>query len=83
MAKKKNKSFEEMMQELEGIVARLEGGELPLEDALAAFENGVQLVRQLNERLTAAEGRIEALVRDADGELQIRPLHVETESMES
>jgi exodeoxyribonuclease VII small subunit len=80
MTDKGEKTFEDMMAELEGIVVRLEGGELPLETALAAFENGVQLVRQLNERLNAAETRIEALTRDADGSLRLHPLRLEEDS---
>ena len=55
------KPFDQGMAELEAVVARLERGELPLEDALAAFEAGIALVRLLNERLNAAEARVEVL----------------------
>jgi len=65
--------FEEGMERLEGIVARLESGELVLEDALKAFEEGVGLVRVLNEKLTEAEQRIEILSRADDGSLDLRP----------
>ena len=54
MAEKKDKKFDQGMAELEAIVARLEAGELPLEEALAAFEAGVTLVRTLNQRLNDA-----------------------------
>ena len=64
--------FDDGMAELEAIVARLERGELPLEEALAAFEAGIALVRVLNQRLNEAEARIEILSRDADGALQAR-----------
>jgi len=64
--------FDDGMAELEAIVARLERGELPLEEALAAFEAGIALVRVLNQRLNEAEARIELLSRDADGALQAR-----------
>jgi exodeoxyribonuclease VII small subunit len=74
MAEKKEKKFDAAMAELEAIVARLEAGELPLEEALAAFENGVALVRALNQRLSDAEGRVELLIRDADGKLRLQPL---------
>jgi exodeoxyribonuclease VII small subunit len=66
--------FEDGMAALEALVARLEAGELPLEDALAAFEQGVGLVRALNQRLSAAEQRVEVLVRGADGAVRLQPL---------
>ena len=68
------RKFDDGMAELEGIVARLERGELPLEEALAAFEAGIGLVRELNRRLSEAEARIELLSRDAQGGLQARPV---------
>lgn len=68
------KKFDDGMAELEAIVARLERGELPLEEALAAFEAGIALVRVLNQRLSEAEARIELLSRDAQGTLQARPV---------
>ena len=68
------KKFDEGMAELEAVVARLETGELPLEEALAAFEAGIALVRALNQRLSEAEARIELLGRDAQGALQVRPV---------
>ncbi len=66
------RSFEAGLAELEALVARLESGDLPLEDALRAFETGVGLVRNLHEQLDAAERRVEVLTRDAAGELQVR-----------
>lgn len=59
--------FEDGMAQLESLVARLEAGDLALEEALRAFESGVGLVRTLNEQLTAAEQRVEILTRGADG----------------
>lgn len=64
--------FQEGLQALEQIVARLESGELALEDALRAFEQGVGLVRALNEKLTQAEQRVELLTRSATGSLQLQ-----------
>jgi exodeoxyribonuclease VII small subunit len=74
MGQTKDKRFDQGMAELEAIVARLEGGELPLEEALAAFEAGVALVRTLNQRLSEAEARVEVLTRDANGKLQLQPM---------
>jgi exodeoxyribonuclease VII small subunit len=65
--------FEDGMASLEALVARLESGELSLEDALAAFEQGVTLVRALNDRLAAVEQRIEHLVRGEQGRLRLQP----------
>lgn len=78
MAEKTDKRFDQGMAELEAIVARLEAGELPLEDALAAFEAGVALVRTLNQRLGEAEARVEVLTRDPNGKLQLQPLDRDT-----
>jgi len=77
-----DKPFDQGMADLEGIVARLEAGELPLEDALAAFEAGIALVRLLNQRLTEAEARIEVLTRDAGGTLRLRPLERDEDTKE-
>lgn len=63
--------FEDGMEALEKLVARLESGDLPLEEALREFEHGVGLVRVLNDRLNAAERRIEILTRADDGSLQV------------
>ncbi len=76
----KGTSFDQGMAELEAIVARLEAGELPLEDALAAFEAGVALVRTLNQRLSEAEARVEVLSRDANGKLQLQPMGPDTKA---
>ncbi len=74
MGETKDKRFDQGMAELEAIVARLESGELPLEEALAAFEAGVALVRNLNQRLSEAEARVDVLTRDANGKLQLQPM---------
>ncbi len=60
-------SFEGALERLEAIVDRLESGELPLEQALAAFEEGVALSRRCAGELEAAERRIELLVGGEDG----------------
>ena len=57
-------SFEASLEKLESIVDRLEEGDLPLETALAVFEEGVALTRRCAEQLGAAERRIEMLVRE-------------------
>ncbi|MBI2089498.1 MAG: exodeoxyribonuclease VII small subunit [Deltaproteobacteria bacterium] len=71
---KKDKKFEEALEELEKVVERLESGELSLEDSLAAFEEGVKLVRFCNQKLIEVEKKIELLVKDKEGKLQLKPL---------
>ncbi|QQS41137.1 MAG: exodeoxyribonuclease VII small subunit [Acidobacteriota bacterium] len=63
----KNGSFEESLEALEEIVTKLEEGDLPLEKSLELFEEGVKLSRRCQEKLAAAERRIEMLVKDAEG----------------
>jgi exodeoxyribonuclease VII small subunit len=60
-------SFESALERLEGLVEQLESGELPLEDALTAFEQGVALSRRCAKELDAAERRIEVLVEQGAG----------------
>jgi exodeoxyribonuclease VII small subunit len=55
-------SFEQVLEKLEGVVTELERGELPLEQALAAFERGVTLSRKGASLLDDAERRIEVLL---------------------
>lgn len=71
--------FEEALAELEALVRRLEQGELPLEESLAAFERGMALVRQLGTRLDDVTQRVEVLLRAADGSLGTRPFTAEDE----
>jgi exodeoxyribonuclease VII small subunit len=66
-------SFEEALAGLEAIVERLETGELALEQALVAFEEGVRLSRRCAEQLEASERRLEQLVREG-GAFATRPL---------
>ncbi|TAK05989.1 exodeoxyribonuclease VII small subunit [bacterium] len=76
MAKKDQgkKKFEAALEELEKMVEQLESGELSLEDSLAAFEEGVRLVKYCNQKLTEVERKIELLVKDKEGKLQLKPL---------
>ena len=58
---KKQASFEDRLMELEGLVKKMEGGSLPLNEALAAYEEGMNLSKQLTEELAAAEKRMQEL----------------------
>jgi len=76
MAKKesKAKNFEGALVELEEVVEQLESGDLPLDDSLAAFEKGVGLVKFCNQKLTEVEKKVELLLKDKDGRLQLTTL---------
>ena len=58
------RSFEELSKELEEIVARLERGDVTVDDAIALFERGQELHRACVERLEAAQLRIEHLAAE-------------------
>lgn len=61
--------FEDLIQELEGIVGQLESGELSLEQSLTSFERGMTVSRQADSILAGAEKRIEQLVRTSEGDV--------------
>lgn len=69
MAKEK---FEEALEKLEGIVKRMEAGDLSLEASLKAFEEGIRLARLCSQKLDEAERRVEILLRE-DGRLKPQP----------
>ena len=70
---KEEAPFEEVMERLQTVVEQLEEGDLPLEQSLAIFEEGVRLSRAGAKRLDEAERRVEELLAAGD-ELQTNPL---------
>jgi exodeoxyribonuclease VII small subunit len=60
-------SFEESLKQLEIIIGRLERGDLPLEESVRLFEEGVKLSNSCKEDLEAAEGKIQILLKQKDG----------------
>jgi len=64
----KKVDFEKMFQDLEGIVKKMEEGNLPLADSLELFERGISLSRTLRSELDAVENRVELLMKNTDGE---------------
>ena len=62
-------TFEAALKQLEEIVQRLERGELPLEESLKLYEDGIRLSRLCHAKLEEAEGKIELLMKDAKGDL--------------
>jgi exodeoxyribonuclease VII small subunit len=61
------RSFEELQRELEDLVARLERGEVPVDEAIALYRRGEELYRACADRLQQAELRIEELTPDQPG----------------
>jgi exodeoxyribonuclease VII small subunit len=70
-----NQNFESALQELESVVEQLESGDLSLEDSLAEFEKGVRLVKYCNQKLTEVEAKVELLLKDNEGRLQLKRLN--------
>jgi exodeoxyribonuclease VII small subunit len=66
-------TFEESLTRLEQIVTALEAGNLPLEDSLKAFEEGIALARRCAKYLDEAERRVELLLKDESGLLRTQP----------
>ena len=69
-----DKTFEECLGELEGIVEKLESGDMALEESLDLFERGVAITKDCRDRLKTAERRIEIAREDAEGRLTVEPL---------
>ena len=67
-----NIKFESALEDLEGVVEQLETGALSLEDSLTAFEKGVGLVKFCNQKLNEVEKKIDFLVKDKEGKLQLK-----------
>jgi exodeoxyribonuclease VII small subunit len=67
-----SKNFESAMEEIEQVVEQIESGELSLEESLAAYEKGVGLVKFCHQKLNEVEKRIEFLVKDKEGKLQLK-----------
>ena len=72
MARKSNE-FEKSFQQLESIVKRLEAEELPLDEALQLFEEGIRLSRFCNQKLEEVEKKIELILADAKGQPRTEP----------
>jgi len=67
------KQFEEALHELEALVQRLEDADLPLDDALALFEEGIRLSKICAHKLDEAEKKVELLLKDEGGNLLRKP----------
>jgi exodeoxyribonuclease VII small subunit len=66
-------SFEDALTELEGIVRRLEGGQVKLDDAILAYERGAQLKRHCEKKLNEAQQRVDRIVVGPDQTMTVEP----------
>jgi exodeoxyribonuclease VII small subunit len=73
VVEKKSETFKARMARLEKIVERLESEDVELEEALAAFEEGMKISQACAKSLTAAERKVEILLRQASGEVVTEP----------
>ncbi|MGC1292133.1 MAG: exodeoxyribonuclease VII small subunit [Candidatus Acidiferrales bacterium] len=75
--------FEKSLARLEEVVKRLESADLPLDEAMKLFEEGVKLSRDCQKQLEEAEGRVEILLKKADGKLQAEPFDTDEDNPQS
>ncbi len=69
------KTFEERLTQVKGLIDAIEGGKLPLEDAVRQYETGVQVLDQLEKELNDMKRRITVIREGADGSLQEEPMN--------
>ena len=67
-------NFEDSLQQLNEAVRRLESGDLALEEALQAFEEGIRHSRDCHQLLQSAEERIEMILKNEHGEYKVVPM---------
>jgi exodeoxyribonuclease VII small subunit len=65
--------FEEQIKSLEEIVDKLEKGDLPLEESINLFEKGIALSNACREQVEAAEGKVQILLKQRNGEVKAEP----------
>ncbi len=73
MAKKKSEPFEEALKRLQIIVDKMEKGDLPLEDAVESFSEGIRLVQYCHQRLEEAESKVEMLLKGPQDDFTLTP----------
>jgi exodeoxyribonuclease VII small subunit len=66
-ANKSEMAFEEAMKELEEVIGKLEGGDVPLEDSIKLYERGAELKKICEVKLQEAEAKVNSITLDKDG----------------
>jgi exodeoxyribonuclease VII small subunit len=82
METSKKPDFEKSLARLEEVVRKLESPQLSLDEAMKLFEEGVGLSRECQKQLEEAEGRVEILLKKADGKMVAEPFEAEGETNE-
>lgn len=75
----KKPDFERSLARLEEVVKQLENANLSLDEAMKLFEEGVELSRECQKQLEQAEGRVEILLKKADGKMAAQPFEPDSE----
>lgn len=73
-------NFEKAMDRLEAIVEQMESGKLPLEDLIVRYEEGMNLVKVCQDRLTKAEQKIAIIARNSAGKPAVKDFETAAES---
>ncbi|MCH9612550.1 MAG: Exodeoxyribonuclease 7 small subunit [Chlamydiia bacterium] len=73
MTKKSPISFEKAYHRLEEILERMNSGNVPLEESLSLYQEADQLINQCSQELNQAEAKIQMLIKNRDGSLQLDP----------
>ena len=76
----KKPDFERSLARLEEVVRKLESPQLSLDESMKLFEEGVELSRECQKQLEEAEGKVEILLKKADGKLSAEPFEPEGET---
>lgn len=71
MAAKKKLTFEERLQQVEALIAKMESGEMPLEEAMQQYETGLNALNALEKELTAAQQRLTVLRQQSGEDIEV------------
>lgn len=71
MAAKKKLTFEERLQQVEALIAKMESGEMPLEEAMQQYEAGLNALNALDKELTAAQQRLTVLRQQSGEDIEV------------
>ena len=71
MAAKKKLTFEERLQQVEALIAKMESGEMPLEEAMQQYEAGLNALNALEKELAAAQQRLTVLRQQSGEDIEV------------
>ena len=76
MVKKKSDMFEEALKKLQELVEKMEKGDLPLEEAMECFSEGIRIAQFCHNKLEEAENKVQMLLKDQQGGWASAPFEV-------